>query len=96
MTLSVDVFDSGDKPIPVAPGWDDSTPATWPASTATLISGGRDALLVDALITTSEGERLAAWVRRSGKRLRAIFVTHGHGDHCFGAGPVLDASLRPS
>ena len=90
-SLSIEVFNSGYKPIPGGPGWDDSTPATWPASTSTLISGDRDAVLVDALLTTSEGERLAAWVRDAGKRPRAIFVTHGHGDHFFGAGPVLDA-----
>lgn len=90
-SLSIDVFNSGYKPIPGGPGWDDSTPATWPASTSTLISGDRDAVLVDALLTTSEGERLAAWVQDTGKRPHAIFVTHGHGDHFFGAGPVLDA-----
>ena len=90
-SLSIDVFNSGYKPIPGGPGWDDSTPATWPASTSTLISGDRDAVLVDALLTTSEGERLAAWVRNAGKRLRAIFMTHGHADHFFGAGPLLDA-----
>jgi glyoxylase-like metal-dependent hydrolase (beta-lactamase superfamily II) len=85
-SLSIDVFNSGYKPIPGGPGGDDSTPATWPASTSTLISGDRDALLVDALMTTSEGERLAAWVQNSGQQLRAIFVTHGHADHFFGAG----------
>ena len=90
-SLSMDVFNSGYKPIPGGPGWDDSTPATWPASTSTLISGDRDAVLVDALLTTSEGERLAAWVQNTGKRPHAIFITHGHGDHFFGAGPVLDA-----
>jgi len=90
-SLSIDVFNSGYKPIPAAPGWDDSTQATWPASTSTLISGDRDALLVDALLTTSEGERLAAWVRDTGRQPGAIFLTHGHGDHFFGAGPVLDA-----
>ena len=89
--LSIDVFNSGYKPIPGGPGWDDITPATWPASTSTLISGDRDALLVDALLTTSEGERLAAWVQNTGKRPRAIFITHGHADHFFGAGPVLNA-----
>lgn len=87
----IDVFNSGYKPIPGGPGWDDSIPATWPATTATLISGDRGAILVDALVTEDEGDRLAAWVRDSGKQLRAIFVTHGHADHFFGAGPVLEA-----
>jgi glyoxylase-like metal-dependent hydrolase (beta-lactamase superfamily II) len=90
-SLSIDVFNSGYKPIPGGPGWDDSTPATWPASTSTLISGDRDALLLDALLTIREGQRLAEWVHNTGKRPRAIFVTHGHADHFFGAGPVLDA-----
>jgi glyoxylase-like metal-dependent hydrolase (beta-lactamase superfamily II) len=90
-SLSIDVLNSGYKPIPGGPGWDDSVRATWPASTSTLICGDRDALLVDALLTTSDGQRLAAWVQHTGKQPRAIFVTHGHGDHFFGAGPVLDA-----
>lgn len=89
--LSVEIFNSGYKPIPAAPGWDKATPATWPASTSTLISGDRDAVLVDALVTIGEGERLASWVRRRGKHLYAIFVTHGHGDHFLGAGPILAA-----
>src|SRR6266852_2501635 len=91
-SLSIDVFNSGYKPIPGGPGWDDSTTATWPASTSTLISGDRDALLVDALLTTSEGQRRAACVQNTGKQPHSIFVTHGHGDHFFGAGPVLEAS----
>jgi glyoxylase-like metal-dependent hydrolase (beta-lactamase superfamily II) len=89
-SLSIDVFNSGYKPIPGGPGWDDSTPATWPASTSTLISADTDAVLVDALMTISEGQRLAAWVQDVGKHPRAIFVTHGHADHFFGAGPVLE------
>ena len=90
-SLSIDVFNSGYKQIPGGPGWDENTSATWPASTSTLIASDSQALLVDALMTTSEGEDLAAWVQDSGKQLRTIFVTHGHGDHFFGAGPVLAA-----
>jgi glyoxylase-like metal-dependent hydrolase (beta-lactamase superfamily II) len=89
--LSIDVFNGGYKAIPGGPGWDDRVPATWPATTSTLITANGDALLVDALLTRDEGERLAAWVQKTGTRPRAIFVTHGHADHFFGAGPVLDA-----
>src|SRR3954451_8017330 len=63
-TLTIDVFNGGDKPIPHGglPGWDRNRQATWPASTATLISGSEHAVLIDALLTMSEGERLARWV----------------------------------
>jgi hypothetical protein len=63
-SLSIDVFNIGYQPVPGGPGWDDSAPATWPASTSTLISGDRDAVLVDALLTTGQGERLAVWRKR--------------------------------
>lgn len=89
-SLTIDVFNGGYKPISGGPGWDGSTPATWPASTSTLISGDREAMLVDALLTTDEGQRLTAWVQDSGKEPEAIFVTHGHADHFFGAVSVLD------
>jgi glyoxylase-like metal-dependent hydrolase (beta-lactamase superfamily II) len=87
--LSVSVFNSGYKNIPGGPGWDPGTQATWPASTSTLIAGDQDAILVDALLTTSEGQRLADWVKNSRKAPSLIFLTHGHGDHYFGAGPTL-------
>jgi glyoxylase-like metal-dependent hydrolase (beta-lactamase superfamily II) len=88
-SLSLDVFNSGYKPIPGGPGWPENEQATWPASTSTLIASDTDAILVDALLTTAEGERLAMWVKESGKTPFLVFITHGHGDHFFGAGPVL-------
>ena len=60
-SLSIDVFNSGYQPVPGGPGWDDSAPATWPASTSTLISGDRDAVLVDALLTAAVMTAAAAW-----------------------------------
>jgi hypothetical protein len=55
--VSIEVFISPYTPIPATvPGWDQSRQATWPASTSTLISAGQDAILVDALMTTTEGE----------------------------------------
>jgi glyoxylase-like metal-dependent hydrolase (beta-lactamase superfamily II) len=53
--------------------------------TSTLISGAEDALLVDPPFTLAQTARVADWIARSGKRLRAIYVTHGHGDHWFGS-----------
>jgi glyoxylase-like metal-dependent hydrolase (beta-lactamase superfamily II) len=90
-SLSVSVFNSGYKPIPGGPGWDQAKQATWPAKTSTLIAGDRDAILVDAFLTKSEGEELAEWIQNSGKRPSMVFITHGHGDHFFGAGPTLAA-----
>jgi glyoxylase-like metal-dependent hydrolase (beta-lactamase superfamily II) len=89
--LSLEVFNSGYKPLPGGPGWPEDQQATWPATTSILISGDSDAILVDTLLTTAEGERLARWVQQTGKTPSLIFVTHGHGDHFFGAGPVLSA-----
>ena len=91
MTLTIDVFNSGYLPVNGGPGWDPGSTATWPASTATLIAGERDAILVDALMTIDEGHQLVSWIRKAGKNLTSIVITHGHGDHFFGASPVLAA-----
>ncbi|GAA1126680.1 MBL fold metallo-hydrolase [Kribbella jejuensis] len=62
----------------------------WSPTAATLIHGDHDAVLVDPLMTQAEGEDLAGWIAATGKNLTTIFVTHSHGDHFFGAAPVLD------
>jgi glyoxylase-like metal-dependent hydrolase (beta-lactamase superfamily II) len=58
----------------------------WSPISATLISGQRDAVLVDALMTVEQAHALVEWVAASGKNLTTIYVTHGHGDHFFGIG----------
>ena len=62
----------------------------WQYIATTLISGERDAVLVDPPMTTEQTSRVIDWVGSSGKKLKHIFVTHGHGDHWFGAGPLLE------
>jgi glyoxylase-like metal-dependent hydrolase (beta-lactamase superfamily II) len=62
----------------------------WVPTSATLISGERDAVLVDAFLTVEQAHALVEWVAASGKNLTTIYVTHGHGDHFFGLGPLLD------
>lgn len=60
------------------------------AMASTLIHGMRDAVLVDAFMTVKQANELADWVAKSGKNLTTIYITHGHGDHWFGIGTLLD------
>ncbi len=62
----------------------------WPPISSTLISGERDAVLVDSPITVEQANALANWVAACGKNLTTIYATHGHGDHFFGASTVLE------
>lgn len=55
---------------------------------ATLISGERDAVLVDTLMTVNQTKALGDWVAATGKNLTSIYLTHGHGDHVFGIGAL--------
>jgi glyoxylase-like metal-dependent hydrolase (beta-lactamase superfamily II) len=57
---------------------------------STLIYGERDAVLVDTFMTIDQNDVLADWIKGSGKNLIAIYVTHGHGDHWFGIGALLE------
>jgi glyoxylase-like metal-dependent hydrolase (beta-lactamase superfamily II) len=76
------------------PGFGDLAPgvqyATWSPISSTLITGERDAVLVDPLMTTTQARVLAGWIAATGKNLTTVYVTHGHGDHHFGLGEILD------
>ena len=60
------------------------------AMASTLIYGERDAVLVDAFLTVEQAKALATWVASKNRNLTTIYVTHGHGDHWFGVGTLLD------
>jgi len=62
----------------------------WPPISSTLISGERDAVLVDTPITVEQARALANWVGARGKNLTTVYATHGHGDHFFGTSTVLE------
>lgn len=54
------------------------------AATSTIISGERDAIVIDPQFVKSEAKKVAAAVKASGNNLAAVYVTHGHPDHYFG------------
>jgi glyoxylase-like metal-dependent hydrolase (beta-lactamase superfamily II) len=62
----------------------------WVANSSTLLYGERDAVLVDTFLTIDQSQALLNWVIASGKNLTAIYLTHGHGDHVFGLGSLLE------
>jgi glyoxylase-like metal-dependent hydrolase (beta-lactamase superfamily II) len=75
---------SGRGPLP------DGSTRMWSPITSTLIMGRHDAVLVDPPLTVQQAGDVGDWIAASGRELRQIYVTHGHGDHWFGAIPLLE------
>ena len=89
-SLRWDVFLTPSIPaaaIDLAPG---EKERPWPPISSTLVSGERDAVLVDTPVTIEQARALANWVVASGKNLTTVYATHGHGDHFFGTSTVLE------
>jgi len=88
--LNWDVFVTPGIPIATS----DLPPGTkqtmFQAIASTLVYGKRDAVLVDTFMTVKQADALADWVAASGKNLTTIYITHGHGDHWFGIGALLE------
>jgi len=74
---------SGCGPLP------DGSTRMWSPITSTLIMGRDDAVLVDPPLTKTQAAEVGDWIVASGRQLRQIYITHGHGDHWFGAIPLL-------
>ena len=66
------------------------TTRMWSPISSIPIHGECDAMLVDTPTTAAQAVALADWVDKSGKNLRTICTTHGHGDHFFGNRTLLD------
>ena len=88
--LTIEVYTTPRRPFasaatPEGPG---DVP-TWSPSSATLIYGDHDAILVDTLITNDQVEALADWIETKGHRPSRIYITHGHGDHWLGLAGLI-------
>ena len=88
--LNWDVFVTPGIPIVTRDKPPDVPVTYFQATAATLIYGVRDAVLVDAFMTVTQANALADWVGARGKNLTTIYITHGHGDHWFGVGTLLE------
>jgi glyoxylase-like metal-dependent hydrolase (beta-lactamase superfamily II) len=92
-TIKLDVYVSPYKPIvSLLPSWNTAQQATFPASSVSLLTGEKEAVLIDALITNAEAQRVVEWIRATKKTLTVIYITHGHGDHFFGLNTILAAN----
>jgi glyoxylase-like metal-dependent hydrolase (beta-lactamase superfamily II) len=89
-SISWDVYVAPPEPMPAGDLAPRETARSWSPISATLISGERDAVLVDALLTVGQARDLVEWIDAHHRHLVAVYITHGHGDHWFGVGAVLD------
>jgi glyoxylase-like metal-dependent hydrolase (beta-lactamase superfamily II) len=88
--LGWDVFVTAGIPI-VTPDQPPGVQDTYfQAMAATLVYGARDAVLVDAFMTVKQANALADWIASKNKNLTIVYITHGHGDHWFGVGTLLE------
>lgn len=58
---------------------------------STLVTGQRDAVLIDAAFTRADAQRIVDTIRASGKNLTTVYVTHDHPDHYFGLEVIKQA-----
>ena len=83
-TLQLKVFTSPTRPI------GGSGDRTFSPITSSFIFGERQGVLVDAQFIREDVEALGDMIADTGRALTTIFITHGHGDHYFGAGRLVE------
>src|SRR5438874_9377342 len=79
--LQWEVFVSAQIPVVTNDFPPGASDIKWSPISSTLISGKRDAVLVDTAITVDQNQKLVDWIAHSGKNLTAIYATHGHGEN---------------
>ncbi|HEV7750882.1 MAG TPA: MBL fold metallo-hydrolase [Baekduia sp.] len=88
MSLAYEVFVN--DPPPQAGVLPNGEPKRFSPEASTLIYGDEDAVLTDPPLTTHQARVLGDWIAGKHRNLTDIFITHGHGDHWFAAGPLAE------
>lgn len=60
-------------------------------STSTLVTGQKDAVLIDAQFLIPDAQHVVDEIRKSGKHLTTVYITHWHPDHVFGSKTIQAA-----
>lgn len=81
-TVSLDVF--------VSPMVELSAGGQFSPTSSTLILGETEAILVDTPYMQAPLDEVIERIEKSGRRLKAIVITHGHFDHYFGLQQLLE------
>ena len=64
------------------------------AEKSVIILGKKQAVLIDAQWRPSDARRVAGMIQDSGRELTHILITHGHPDHYWGLGTILESFPR--
>ncbi|WP_265437602.1 Vmh family MBL fold metallo-hydrolase [Aeromonas media] len=75
--LNVTVYNPGEKAI-------------FPVSSS-LVTGDREAILIDAQFDVQNGQALVEMIKKSGKKLTTVYISAGDPDFYFGLEPVMAA-----
>ncbi len=62
----------------------------WSPIATTILTGAREAVVVDPPLTNAQAAATVARVAATGRALTTVYVTHAHGDHWFGAAALLE------
>src|SRR5260370_4473272 len=95
--LSIDVYVARMRPYTWPDQLGEGEVATWASSSSTLISGPAEGIVIDALLTFENADRIAAWAKSFGKKITGVYITHGHSDHWLGLARLLEQfpEVRP-
>ncbi|KAL6874453.1 beta-lactamase-like protein [Trichoderma longibrachiatum] len=90
---NIQAYTYWDSPVPAnLAGQNFTDPVIFNPTTFTLITTSNEAVLVDTPTVRSRAEAVADWIAEiiEGRKLSTIYITHGHGDHFFGADVIQE------